>query len=242
MLGHEKIYVNSAHPEDKKTLEALTAPSNWDSDQFDRVMVALGLVGNGESVPAINRPESVHLQKYRKFFEELLKRTKDAAREHARVIFVDRGENRVVMSNKISVGTVNEVKMHVIPQPGREKFQTLIGSVHTHPIDDQSLSHGLSGTDYKTFLSDPRQQFMIITFGENVRMMVLKTSATPNNISVERTQQRIAALEKEFFRMGGSSQVQIVDFNKTACLEFGLTLYMANKTSNDMFTRVNVVH
>jgi hypothetical protein len=149
------------------------------------------------------------------------------------------------MSNKISVGTSGEVAMQIIPQPGREKFQTFIGSIHTHPIDHglDFRAYGLSDEDYRIFLSDLRQQFMVITFGDSVRMLVMKTSVSPNNLEQESIKKRILDITAEFFAARVSPTqflAQFVDFNKTVCVEFGLTFYMANKESNDLFERISV--
>lgn len=244
MIERKSIYLASApHPNDLKVLEQLTENKHWDSGQFNQVMVALGVLGGGQAVPARNRPESIHLQNYRRVFEDLLKRSKETDKEHCRTIFVDKEKRSIVMSEKISIGTENRVIMHTTPQPGREKFQKLIGSVHTHPLGKglDFSAHGLSGQDYRSFLSDPRQQFMIITYGGSVRMLVLKTSVTPNNIGVNFIERKISTIETDSFGSEKFSISQIVKFNKGVCLEFGLTFYKANKESNDLFDRINVV-
>ncbi len=53
-----EIYVTPAiHHEDQKTLEKLTENRHWDFAQFKSILVALGLLGNGISIPAPNRTE-----------------------------------------------------------------------------------------------------------------------------------------------------------------------------------------
>lgn len=70
---------------------------------------------------------------------------------------------------------------------------------------------------------------------------MLKTSVTPNNLSEDSINRRIHEAEQNFLERSPEHEiVKVVDFNKSVCTEFGLTMYMANKRSNDLFERVDV--
>ncbi len=238
MLEENSIYFNSIQGEHQKTLENLTQSKNWDSAQFNKIIVTLGLIGNGQSIPARFRPESINLQVYRKYFEDLLERTKKEEKEHARAIFIDREKQSVIISG-VSVGIEGNSCIDDSPQPGREKFQSLIGSIHSHTMD--ITAHSFSDGDLGVFLSDKRQQFMIMVYGESMRLIVLKTSVTPNNMSIESLKRRISEATKDSFSTGKVVMEQVVDFDKIICAEFGLVFYMATKSSDDFFKKINVV-
>jgi len=244
MFNENNIYTKSISLEYQNELEKLTQSKDWDSSQFNKIITMLSLLGNGQSIPAFNRPETIHLQSYRKYFEDLLSKTKETNKEHGRAILVDQEKKLVIMSGKITVGDEKGCMIDPSPQLGKEKIQNLIGTIHTHPIDKNSFfsftSHGFSGQDYKSFLSDSRQQFMIITYGDSSRLLVFKTSVTPNRLEINSIEKRINGTENEFLKEKGLIEKKVVDFNKMACLEFGLTLYIANKESNDLFMKINV--
>jgi hypothetical protein len=146
------------------------------------------------------------------------------------------------MSGKISIGTLNQTIINETAQPGREKFQNLIGTIHTHPVINNYMfsAHGFSGQDYKSFLFDKREQFMFITYGDSARLVVLKTSVTPSNLDQKSIESRINETENDFLKNGNNMIQKVIDFNKMTCIEFGLTLYMASKDSNDLFTKIDV--
>jgi len=184
MEDKSNIYLDRTHPEDMETLYKLTQPKCWDYPLFRRVLVAIGSVGNGQAIPAPNRPDSIHLQGWRQYIDDLVTRTKTTGREHARVVFVDTERKSLVVSGKITIGTATETRLDTTKEQGRERFQRRIVSFHTHPTANGSMTaHGLSDQDYRTFLPDPEQQVMLIAYGENNLMMVMKTSVTPNNLS-----------------------------------------------------------
>jgi hypothetical protein len=241
-MGEDELYVNNIHPEDAKKIDDLTTPRNWDYEQFKIVLVALGTVGGGQAIPAKNRPNSIHLQNWRKHINDLVSRTRKNGREHARVVFVDKERHTLVFSGKITVGTATRTRLDMTSAPGRELYQAPIASIHSHPLDKRTLAaHGFSGQDYRTFLGDPRQQAMLITYGEKNVMMILKTSVTPNNMSEASINRRIANCEEEFLTSSKSHPLEkIVAFNKTVCMETGLTLYVADENSRDLFNRVSV--
>ena len=81
---------------------------------------------------------------------------------------------------------------------------------------------------------------MLMAFGEEYLMIVLKTSATPNNIDSKRVDKRIQDIEREFLNSGKNMVTSVVDINKTVCTEFGLVMYLADDKSRDLLNRVEV--
>lgn len=234
-----KIYTSKTHPADLATLEFLTQAKNWDYPQFRKVLIALGIVSNGQSIPAVNRPETIHLQGWRTYIDDLLTKTNANGREHARVIFVDIERKSLVMSGRITVGTNEFVSLDTTKEPGREEFQKFIASIHIHP--NGLASHGFSGQDYQTFLLNKSNQAMLIGYGESNLIMVLKTSATPNNLSRSRVDRQVKDCEDDYLKnSNGNTFLNVIEFNKAICSELGLTLYIAGKNSRDLFKRVEV--
>jgi len=235
----EKPYLGAIHSKDQETLDRLTEPRNWDYAQFRSILVALAKVSNAQSITARNRPNSIHLQGWRKCIDDLVDRSRKSGKEHARVILADTEKDSLVVSGKITIGSRDSVRLDVSRQPGREKFQKAIASLHVHP--DNLTSHGLSGQDYKTFLSDSEQQVMMIAYGKANRIMVLKTTVTPNNLDESAINRHIEDVESEYINNSNKHPVlRVVDFNKSVCSEFGLVMYMADEKSSDLFERVNV--
>ena len=234
-----KPYLGAIHPKDQEALDRLTEPRNWDYGQFRSILVALAKVGNGQSITARHRPDSIHLQGWRQYTDDLVERSRESGKEHARVILADTDKDSLVVSGKITVGSKHSVRLDVSRQPGREIFQKAIASLHVHP--DSPTSHGLSGQDYKTFLADSEQQAMMIAYGKANRIMVLKTTVTPNNLTESTIDQRIKDAEGDYLENSTKHPVlRVVDINKSVCSEFGLVMYMADEKNNDLFERVNV--
>src|SRR3990167_5501088 len=242
-MDSEKLYLRNIHPEDKKTLHNLTQNKHWDSVQSKKVLVSLAMLRPGNFIPAENAPESIHLQSWRPFIDDLVKRTSQSGREYSRAVLADTGKQSIIMSGKIIAGDEHTTRLELLKQPGREREQLHVGSMHTHPwVTTEGMaklnlgSHGLSGTDYRTFLSDPEQQFMMIVYGEKNSMFAMKTSATPNNMRRERLEKRIAECELDYLNNGNASFMErVAFFNKAVCTEFGLTLYRATPETRDLF-------
>lgn len=82
---------------------------------------------------------------------------------------------------------------------------------------------------------------MMIGYGDNNLIMVLKTSVTPNNMSMESVDRRVKDIEDEFLEKSKEHPLmKVINFNKTVCTELGLTMYTADKKSRDLMTRVEV--
>jgi hypothetical protein len=238
----EPIYIKGLHQEDEKVLEQITAPKNWGYERFKQVMVALASVHPGVSVPAPNRPESIHVQNIRKHIDDLTDKTVATGHEHSRVIFGDKEQNAFVLG-KVVEGTDRTVGLDTTPQQGKETQQRMIASIHTHPTNVQGgMAHGFSDGDYNDFLTNPKEQAMFITFGKDNILMALKTSVTPNNLTRERIKQQVKETYDDVMAANPNKAINMkfVDFNKAVCMELGLTLYRANAQSKDLMERVNV--
>ncbi len=242
-MFQERIFKNQLGSQEQQLLETLTRPSSWDYARFREVLVTLGALGGGQSVPGTNAPESIHLQEWRDSLRDLLNRTKANNREHGRAVFVDTDKRGLVMSGKISIGDNHSVSIDTTRQPGRERFQRIIATIHTHPYSPGSpTTHGLSGGDYIDFLHTQSQQAMLMGYGDSSMLMTLKTSCTPNNMATPDITPRLQKLEDEFIHQGNGRNVvqRVIDFNKMACVEFGLALYSASPQNRDLFERVIV--
>jgi hypothetical protein len=226
------------HPEDKKTLDQITQPKNWDYDRFKKAISAIGVLGVGVSIPAYNRPDTIHLQGWRVIIDDLLARQKSDGNEYARAVFVDYAKGSTFFSDKITRGNRTSAKLN-FEKPVSRPHSNPIGSIHVHPVG-LTTEHGLSDTDYHTFLSDNRQQVMAIAFGKNI-MLALKTSATPNNPDQVFLKREIEQITSEFlYNSKDYAMLAVVNLNKQICLQFGLTLYMAIEKDRDLLKRVNV--
>jgi hypothetical protein len=180
------------------------------------------------------------LQGWREVIDDLLDRQKTDGNEYARVVFVDYSKSSTFFSDKITRGNQNSARLN-FDKPVSRPNSNPIGSIHVHPIGNMS-EHGLSDTDYLTFLSDKRQQVMAIVYGKNI-MLAMKTSVTPNNLDPVFLQKEVKLLRKEFFDESEKHVMEkTIDLNKQICMQFGLTLYLAGEKDRDLLKRVNVVN
>ncbi len=242
---HKGYRPRTVHPDDAAAIRQMTESSAWDSTQFNQILVALATVGNGESIPAANCPNTIQLQRWRKFIDDLLDRTSRSNREHARAVLADTQKKTILMSGKISAGSESEVNVRLSKQPGRERHQSVVATIHTHPTESgHNMSHGFSGQDYISLLSEPEQQAILVAYGNDYRLMVLKTSVTPNDLEQDQVERRIKQLREEYLGSDVARPenqfAQLIHFNKAVCTEFGLVFYMASRESNDLFRRVPV--
>jgi hypothetical protein len=229
------------HPEDKKTIESLTSPRNWDTDRFKKVITALGLLGGKIAVPASNRPDSIDLSGWQTWHQvtgELLQLSQ-GGNEHARAIFADPVKAIPFFSDKISVGDGAKGFIDFsrpLSRPGSER----VGSIHIHPILN-TTQHGLSIRDYLSFLTDKKQQFMSIAFGNRNQILPLKTTATPNNSDPVFVEKELKQIENEtIFNKSTVPMERIVKFNKLVCTTFGLTYYQNSLIRPDFLSRIDV--
>lgn len=207
-------------------------------DKFSFHLVYWG----GISVPAHNRPDLISIDGWSQQVNDLRMRTQSTGREHARVLLVDKEKQKLFFSGKITAGSSTQTRLDYSTESGREFFQRPIASIHTHPLEQGTMvAHGFSGQDYRTFLGHAEQQAMVIAFGQRNLMMVMKTTATPYNLTRGVVDKRITNCEEEFLFSSNKHPIeQVVDFNNTVCLEMGLTLYVAGSENGDLLTRVNV--
>ncbi|MBP6866176.1 MAG: hypothetical protein KBC12_01375 [Candidatus Pacebacteria bacterium] len=224
-------------------LERITSETkHWDTKRFNDILNILARFNGTKAIPARFRPESLHLQNYRPAFDDLLKKTHTTGHEHGRAVLVDTESDKVLLG-KTAEGTSGEVSIYATPQKGRERYQRLVGLMHTHPYTEQhkDVAHGFSDQDYLSFLEDPRLQFTTIMYGDSIRLLCLRTSVTPK--WDRKTIQRVLTDRMhEFIRSKLVYKPEhLTEFNKIICAEFGLTLYSADKNQNDLFSRMSVV-
>ncbi len=226
------------HPEDQKVLDQITSTKSWDYVQFKKVISTIGILGEGVSIPAYNRPDTIHLQGWREVIDDLLGRQRSDGNEYARVVFVDHLKASTFFSDKITRGNRTRARLN-FDKPVSRPHSSPIGSIHVHPTGVMT-EHGLSDTDYLTFLADKRQQVMAIAYGKNI-ILTMKTSVTPNNSDFDFLKKEIGLLRREFFDESKKHPVEkTVDLNKQVCMQFGLTLYLAGEKDRDLLKRANV--
>lgn len=219
---------------ERKALEQLTAPKNWDFERFKVVLLFLSTLKPGNSIVSHNRPDSIHLQGWNKLLSDLDEKSQATKHEHARVVFADI-EKKSLVAGRIAEGTLTSVLLDPQPQPGRERLQRRIATLHTHPQG----TAGFSEQDYFSFLTDKLEQVMVLSFGPKNILLAFKTSSTPNNLEPDSVKKRIAETSSELYKPG--SMPSHIAFNKTVCAEFGLTLYRADAQTRDLFKRINVI-
>ena len=161
---NEEIYLGQYDLNARRVIESLTLPRYWDFDQFKGVLVALAKAGNGASIPAPNRPESIHVQSWRQHINKLKQLTGETGREHARAVFADTESGSLVFGKTTRERNVSK---------SCRKCTCTSWTRNCSRVKWARLSY---------FLSDKREQAMLMAFGEEYLMIVLKTSATPNNI------------------------------------------------------------
>lgn len=138
-------------------------------------------------------------------------------------------------------GNEGSVMLKGYLQPGRESVQIPIGSIHTHPETSDDTGKVFSPQDYAGFLGLMDQQFMMVEYGQNQTLLLLRTSVTPDVTSAEVTQ-RVGEIYTEFIQKLGRNLNAIIEFNKMVCVEFGLTLYRRTPESGNTFRRIEVTH
>ncbi|MFA6982196.1 MAG: hypothetical protein WC243_04210, partial [Patescibacteria group bacterium] len=220
--NEDSSYRSAPHPEVQKALGVLTEGKDWDYSRFRSVLLSLAKIGSAQAIPASNSPDSIDVSGWTPYVDELQRRTGSNGKEHARAVIADTSSLRLLMSPVIA-GTDNNVSVHFILPAEQAKFQKAIAYIHTHTND--MTAHGLSDGDYRTFLFDPDQQAMLLAYGNGNRIMILKTSVTPNNLSRERIATRILDAREDYFLFAPNPVSAVVDFNRAVCSEYGLVMY-----------------
>lgn len=236
------IYLSRINPDDARVIDQLTQSRRWDYAQFRQVLIALGVVGNGYSIPASNRPDSIHLQGWRQDLDDIVQRTGSIHKEHGKTVFVDTQKKSLIMGLLI-IGDERQILLDPMPQPGREGVQKAIALLHTHTGvgDNLFMANGFSDADYVALISNPELQALLVGFGDRNLMMALKTSVTPNNLSQESIERRVRSTREDFIDESKNHPlVAVAEFNKAVCSEFGLVLYKADAQQRDLLTRVEV--
>jgi hypothetical protein len=145
-----------------------------------------------------------------------------------------------VISGKTHIGTARQVKVDLQPEPGRENVQIPVLTIHVHP--NKEKTQGLSDLDHISFLSDRRQLLMMISYQDGV-IFAMKTSAT-GIFSTDSIQSRINTIRNDILRIWSDLYLpdSILQFYKAVCLEFGLTLYRAPASNENIAHRIEVTN
>ncbi len=237
----DKLYSPSNRTAESRFKDSVKAlGSHWNWDDFKRVMVNLTLLNI--NLPGETRPESLHLQGFRPKLDKLSLEAEQRGVEIARAGFVD-SQRKTLIFGKTTAGNSHSVTLNVDPEPGRERFQAPVLSMHVHPE-----SPGFSGQDFLHLLGSSSMKSMFMLLG-NTDFIVMKTTFTPDLLSVDDINHRLNHLLKEC-RLDSSGEtgglgsflIKLVRFNKLVCLEYGLTMYVAGKSDKDLAKRVDVTH
>lgn len=231
----------STKPPDVSDLFKNSSSKTWEWDFFRRVLIQLAGKGAGKYTPAPKRPDYIHLDGLQDTVSELRQlSSKSEDREVSRVVFVDTERLSLVISGKTHIGSATEVKIDMQPEPGRERLQVPVLTIHVHP--GSGKTQGLSDIDYISFLSDYRMLVMMICYQEGI-LFAMKTSATMV-ASPESIRPRIAEIHKDIARIWANFLLPdaILAFNKAVCLEFGMTLYRAPASSENVAHRIEVTN
>ena len=220
----------------RPTIERLTRSPDWDYGTFRQVMIALGTAGPGVYVPAHSCPRTIDILRWAVQAERMQVGTTADGRERGMVVLADTGSGSLILG-RTHRGSDRQIRMDATPQSGREPYQCLVGSIHTHPAT--MTAHGLSPLDYESFLSSPALRAALVVWGE-YKMLVLKTSATPEHVAHESLLRHIRSNESEVLASGKSPILSLVDFNRAMCTEFGLAMYTTDERGGSVLARVQV--
>jgi len=222
-------------------LDELFKTLNWEWDSFRSILIHFARKGPGQYIPAERRPNYVHLDGLQATIAELREIScASEGRETSRAVFVDTQRASLVISGKTHIGTARQVKVDLQPEPGRENVQIPVLTIHVHP--NKEKTQGLSDLDYISFLSDRRQLLMMISYQDGV-IFAMKTSAT-GKYSADSIQSRINTIRNDILRIWSDLYLpdSILQFNKAVCLEFGLTLYRAPASNENIAHRIEVTN
>ncbi len=227
------LYSERIHPGDKRVIDSLTAPKNWDFSNFRKTLIVCSIVGEANKspyyIPASNIPETIHIGNMRKYIDELRRTSEQNGNEVSRTFMVDTKKSELVVGKK----TKGEESKTSLDWSNKEGLVRVL-HIHTHPV-----GAGFSGRDYTTFMADTEQMAMIMVLGEST-FLALKNTATPNTITIKDVERRIKRLEDEFFPNEEITLEKIIEFNKMFCLESGLSLFIAQK-GKDLAKRVPLI-
>lgn len=221
--------------------DEMTKIKNWEWYTFRDILIKLSQKGPGKYIAGAKRPDYIHLDGLLPTVAEMRQiSSKSHNRESSRVVFADTGRSSLVISGITRIGTTNQVKVDMQPEPGRENVQIPVMTIHVHP--GRSESHGLSDIDYISFLSDQRQIIMMILYEGGI-LFAMKTSVTMTGTN-DNVQRRIADIRKDVLRSWPNIYIpnSVLAFNKAVCLEFGMTLYRAPSSNEDVAHRIDVTN
>ena len=217
--------------------ELLTPDRHWSVRDFDSTLIEL--TKTKSAIPGRDRPESIDLQgePWRQSMDGMWKYTKETGFESGQIALADVGTGAIVMG-EFSTGDDASVNLIKTRQQGREAEQVPVVMMHCHP-DEAMNRHGFTDVDFISFLADTDIQATIVRYGDRNALLAMKTSVTPD-LSPEETTVRIRETRDEFLGPGSNPITALPQFNKTVCVEFGLTLYHMSPESKGVFKRIEV--
>jgi hypothetical protein len=227
-------------PVDTEPFEFISS-KNWGWDTFRTALIQLAKKRAGAYIPAPKRPDFIHLDGLQATVAELRQISASLKnREVSRGVFADTQRDSLVISGKTHIGSDRQVKIDLQPEPGRENVQIPVLTIHVHP--GSGMTQGLSDLDYISFLSDYRMIIMMICYQEGI-LFAMKTSATMVS-SPDTIPHRIAEIRNDIGRIWSNFLLPdaILAFNKAVCLEFGMTLYRAPSSSENVAHRIEVTN
>jgi len=234
------FYIPNTANQVESRLIGLTQSPVWNWECFRGVLICLATLGEGRYIPASRRPNCIFLDGLRAIVAELRQMSEERqGRETSRVVFVDRERACLVVSGKTRIGSISRGIIDATPELGRGVAQVPVLSIHVHP--SQSVAVGLSEIDYVSFLSDPRQIVMMISFQSEV-LFAMKTSVTLKAIDPNTAQHWIATTQEDIIKIWSGLRLSqpLLAFNKAVCLEFGMTLYQSTNRNMNIARRTEV--
>lgn len=224
----------------EKRVEKLTGGRlDWEARDFTAVLVELAKYGGRYNTPGHIRPDRIDLHSWDGALKKLWSDTVAAGREHGRVVLADVAKGSLVFG-KTNIGTEDAVVIQVRHQPGRASVQGLVGSIHTHPESPDAIGKVFSAQDYAGFLGLPEEQIMVVQYGADDALLVMKTSFTPRVSDPSTVARRVEEIFREQVHTHVNPLLAAVEFNKAICVELGLVLYRKSKESGTVFRRIQV--
>ncbi len=203
-------------------------------------------------------PQLIDIEPWSPWIRQMVRRTAEKGKEQWRPCFVDHRE-RVLNFPKPNFTPLTRVDYpegfggrRIInsavradwnhPSGDNRRFIP-VGSFHTHPHDKLTPgSLSASDNDFQAFLGDGRQLFMGIVC-DNRMIFFLKTASTPQTVDRETLGTRIKDTSTEFSTAGCSvpvSQEDRLRFNKQIALDFGLSVYMSERTTPMFLNKISL--
>ncbi|MFA6257013.1 MAG: hypothetical protein WCT29_01760 [Candidatus Paceibacterota bacterium] len=167
----KNIYPPKMPPGIERSIDLLTKPNEWDFSRFKEIMINLGVLNNGQYIPASNAPEKIHCEGWDDTMVELLRLMEQHGDiEFARSVRTDIHDKNITMGD-ITQGDDSKVQFDISKDKGKEASQRIVGTFHTHPSG--VASYGLSPVDFITLLvQDATKDYLKLTGGNFAATML----------------------------------------------------------------------